>query len=166
EAGSALSPRDQEGLRAWWRAFDDPMLDRLVDQALDRNQDLDIALARLRQARAERIQIASASLPALGVGAAGEARRGSKALGPLPGGESRTWQVGFDASWELDLFGGTRRAVEAADADIQALADDHRALRVSLVAELVSHYAGLRATQMRLAIAHDNLRTLREAERL
>ena len=59
-----------------------------------------------------------------------------------------------------------RRAVEAADADIQALADDHRALQVSLVAELVSHYAGLRATQMRLAIAHDNLRTLREAERL
>ncbi|MCV6803151.1 RND transporter, partial [Achromobacter ruhlandii] len=56
EAGSVLSPRDPEGLRAWWRAFDDPMLDRLVDQALDRNQDLDIALARLRQARAERIQ--------------------------------------------------------------------------------------------------------------
>ena len=166
EAGGARSLRDQAGLRAWWRAFDDPLLERLVDQALDRNQDLDIALARLRQARAERIQIASASLPTLGVGAAGEARRGSKALGPLPGGESRTWQVGFDASWELDLFGGTRRAVEAADADIQALADDHRALQVSLVAELVSHYAGLRATQMRLAIAHDNLRTLREAERL
>jgi NodT family efflux transporter outer membrane factor (OMF) lipoprotein len=64
------------------------------------------------------------------------------------------------------LFGGTRRAVEAADAGIQALAEDHRALQVSLVAELVSDYAGLRAAQLRLAIAQDSIRTLAEAERL
>ncbi|WP_323370430.1 TolC family protein, partial [Pseudomonas helleri] len=92
--------------------------------------------------------------------------RGSKALSAQSGGKARTWHLGFDASWELDLFGGTRRAVEAADAGIQALAEDHRALQVSLVAELVSDYAGLRAAQLRLAIAQDNIHTLTEAERL
>ncbi|CAB3823591.1 Toluene efflux pump outer membrane protein TtgI [Achromobacter dolens] len=166
EADAAMSDGDHDGLRSWWRAFQDPLLDRLVDQALTHNQDLDIALARLRQARAERVQIASAAMPEISVGAAGEAVRGSKALGAQPGGQARTWRLGFDASWELDLFGGTRRAVEAADAGIQALAEDHRALQVSLVAELASDYAGLRAAQLRLAIAQDNIRTLAEAERL
>ncbi|QGZ41043.1 NodT family efflux transporter outer membrane factor (OMF) lipoprotein [Pseudoduganella flava] len=162
----ATTASDEEGLRTWWRSFDDPMLDSLVDQTLARNQDLDIALARLRQARAERVQIASATGLHVSAGGSGETRRSSKALGGQPGGESRTWQLGFDASWELDLFGGTRRAVEAADAGIAALTEDRRALQVSLVAELVSNYAGLRATQLRLGIAHANIRTLVEAERL
>jgi NodT family efflux transporter outer membrane factor (OMF) lipoprotein len=166
EDHGATTASDDEGLRTWWRSFDDPMLDSLVDQALARNQDLDIALARLRQARAERVQIAAAAGLSVSAGGSGEARRSSKALGGQPGGESRTWQLGFDASWELDLFGGTRRAVEAADAGIGALTEDRRALQVSLVAELVSNYAGLRATQRRLAIARDNIRTLLEAERL
>jgi len=166
EADAATSAGDHDGLRTWWRAFQDPLLDRLVDQTLAHNQDLDIALARLRQARAERVQIASAASPEVSVGAASEAVRGSRALSSQPGGQARTWHLGFDASWELDLFGGTRRAVEAADAGVEALAEDHRALQVSLVAELVSAYAGLRAAQLRLAIAQDNIRMLREAERL
>lgn len=166
EADATMSDGDYDGLRTWWRAFKDPLLDRLVDQTLTHNQDLDIALARLRQARAERVQIASGAMPEVSVGAAGEAVRGSKALSAQSGGKARTWHLGFDASWELDLFGGTRRAVEAADAGIQALAEDHRALQVSLVAELVSDYAGLRAAQLRLAIAQDNIHTLTEAERL
>jgi len=166
EADAALSDGDHDGLRTWWRAFQDPLLDRLVDQTLAHNLDLAIALARLRQARAERVQIASAAMPEVSAGAAGEAVRGSKALSSQPGGQARTWHLGFDASWELDLFSGTRRAVEAADAGIQALAEDHRALQVSLVAELVSDYAGLRAAQLRLAITQDNIRSLTEAERL
>lgn len=166
DANVAMSDGDHDGLRTWWRAFQDPLLDRLVDQTLTHNQDLDIALARLRQARAERVQIASAALPEVSVGATGQTVRSSKALSAQPGGRARTWHLGFDASWELDLFGGTRRAVEAADAGIQALAEDHRALQVSLVAELVSDYAGLRAAQLRLAIAQDSIRTLAEAERL
>lgn len=165
-ADVATSEGDQDGLRTWWRAFQDPLLDRLVDQTLAHNQDLGIALARLRQARAERLRVAAAAMPEVSVGTAGEAVRGSKALSYQPGGQARTWHLGFDASWELDLFGATRRAVEAADAGVQALAEDHRALQVSLVAELVSDYAGLRAAQLRLAIAQDNIRTLAEAERL
>lgn len=166
EAPAAMPGGEHDGLRAWWRAFQDPLLDRLIDQTLTHNQDLDIALARLRQARAERVQIASSAMPAVSIGAAGEAVRGSKALRAQPGGQARSWHLGFDASWELDLFGGTRRAVEAADAGIQALANDYRALQVSLVAELVSDYAGLRTAQLRLSIARDNIRMLAEAERL
>lgn len=166
EAGTAMPADGHDGLRAWWRAFQDPLLDKLVDQTLAHNQDLDIALARLRQARAERVQIAAAAMPEVSAGAAGQAVRDSKALASQPGGQARTWHLGVDASWELDLFGGTRRAVEAADAGIQALAEDHRALQVSLVAEMVSDYAGLRAAQVRLTIARDNIRTLVNAEKL
>lgn len=166
EAEAKLPGGDLDGLRRWWRSFRDPLLDRLVDQALAHNQDLDIALARLRQARAEREQVASAAKPQVSAGAAGEAVRDSKALSSQAGGRARTWRLGLDASWELDLFGGTRRAVEAADAGIQALAEDHRALQVSLVAELVCDYAALRATQLRLVIAGENVRTLAETERL
>ncbi|MGO3742714.1 MAG: efflux transporter outer membrane subunit [Kerstersia sp.] len=157
---------DPDGLRLWWQSFRDPMLDRLVDQTLQHNQNLAIALARLRQARAERVQIAAASGPAVSISGSAETLRSSKALSPQAGGESRAWHLGADASWELDLFGGTRRAIEAADAGIEALAEDNHALQVSLLAELVSHYAALRAAQQRLEIAHDNLRALAGAERL
>lgn len=166
EDAATISNADQEGLRTWWQSFQDPMLDSLVDQALIRNQDLDIALARLRQARAERVQIASSSGPTVSAGGTGEALRSSQVLTSQSGGESRVWHLGFEASWELDLFGGTRRAIEASDAGIEALAEDHRALQVSLVAELVSNYAGLRATQGRLDISRDNIRALVDTERL
>ncbi len=163
---SGLTNSNKDGLRMWWQSLNDPLLTRLVDQTLAQNQDLGIALTRLRQARAERTQTASAYGPTISGRGAEENRRTSEALSSQAGGESRTWLAGFDASWELDLFGGTRRAVEAADAGIEALAEDHRALQVSLIAELVSNYAGLRATQQRLTIAHDNIRTLLESERL
>lgn len=166
EGATTMSKVDRDGLRKWWQSFQDPMLDSLVDQTLIRNQDLDIALARLRQVRAERVHIASSSGPTVSAGGTGEALRSSKALTSQSGGESRAWHLGFDASWELDLFGGTRRAIEAADAGIEALVEDHRALQVSLVAELVSNYAELRATQVRLDISRDNVRALVDAERL
>lgn len=166
EADTIMSDSDHNDLRTWWRAFQDPLLDHLVEQTLSHNKDLDIALVRLRQARAEREQIVAAAMPEISVEASSEAMHGSKAFSAKPGGQARTWHLGFEASWELDLFGGTRRAVEAADAGIQALTEDHRALQVSMVAALVSDYAGLRASQLRLTIARDNIRSLAEAERL
>lgn len=166
EGAVTMRKVDQDGLRAWWQSFRDPMLDSLVDQTLMRNQDLDIALARLRQARAERVQIVSSSGPKVSAGGTGEDLRSSKALTSQSGGVSRAWYLGFEASWELDLFGGTRRAIEAADAGIEALAEDHRALQVSLVAELVLNYAELRTAQVRLDISRDNVRALVDAERL
>ncbi|WP_413721442.1 efflux transporter outer membrane subunit [Sodalis sp. RH24] len=167
EAPGAVAAADQARLQTWWRTFNDPMLDRLVDRTLANNQDLGIAQARLQQARAERISLAAGLGPTVSAGGSGEALRSSKRLddGTL-GGQSRTWRAGFDASWELDLFGGTRRAVESADANIDALAHDQHALQVSLLSELAADYAGLRSAQARLVIAHDNIRTLHEGEHL
>lgn len=163
-AGSA--PADPARLRAWWHAFGDPLLDRLIAQALAGNPDLGIAQARLRQARAERVQIASRRLPTLSLGGQAQAQRPSRAVEPPGDGIVQNDAIGFDASWELDLFGGTQRAIEAADAGIAALVGDRHALQVSLLAELAGDYAELRTTQARLAIAHDNVRRLEESERL
>jgi NodT family efflux transporter outer membrane factor (OMF) lipoprotein len=166
EARGTLGAADQEQLRTWWRAFDDPMLNRLVEQALDRNQELGVALARLQQTRAQRLQVAAGLGPRVSVGGDGEARRASQRMDGASGGHARSWHAGFDASWELDLFGGTRRAVASADAQVEALSHDRHALEVSLLAELASSYAALRTTQARLHIAREHIGTLREGERL
>ena len=132
-----------------------------------RTKDLAIARQRLLQARAERDQIASRLGPTVTAGGNADAIRSSRALDWPPGiGQSRTYRLGFDASWELDLFGGTRRAVESADAQIEALDDDRHAILVSLLAELASDYAELRATQERLRIATDNVASLDATRRL
>lgn len=167
EAAGEGTATDAETLRDWWHSFHDPLLTRLVAQTLAANQDLGIARAHLQQARAERIKVAAALGPSVSAGAEGNALRSSTVLDWPPGiGQSRTWRAGFDASWELDIFGGARRAVEAADAGIDALNEDRHALQVSLLAELVTDYAALRTAQARAAIAQDNIRNLREGERL
>ncbi|WZB76822.1 TolC family protein [Achromobacter insuavis] len=138
----------------------------MLQQALAHNQDLAIARLRLLQARAERDQVASRLGPDVGARADAAASRTSLALRPPGVGESRAYQLGLDASWEIDVFGGRRRAVERADADAQAIEEDGHALRISLLAELAGDYAALRATQARGAIARDNIATLTAAERL
>ena len=131
-AGSASDPVH------WWRAFQDPLLDQLVAQALARNQDLAIARQRLLQARAERDQAASRLGPEAGAGAEASLR-----ARPRPCAIRRAWanpdyRLALDASWEIDVFGGRRRALEAADAQAQAEEEEGPALRVSLLAELAS----------------------------
>lgn len=158
---------DADALSAWWRAFNDPLLDQWVRQALAQNQDLEIARLRLEQARAERDQIASRLGPEVGANADATAQRSARALRYPPGiGESRAYRLGLDASWEIDVFGGRRRAVERADADVQAIEEDGHALRLSLLAELAADYAALRSTQARADIARDNIATLVRAEQL
>ncbi|AIO70726.1 efflux transporter outer membrane subunit [Burkholderia oklahomensis] len=154
-------------LQDWWRAFRDPLLDKLIAQAIEGNQDLAIARQRLLQARAERDQIASRLGPTVSASGTAEALRSSRALDWPPGiGQSRTYRLGFDASWELDLFGGARRAIESADAQVDAIDEDRHAILVSLLAELASDYAELRASQARLQIATDNVASLDATRRL
>ena len=82
--------------------------------------------------------------------------------GGLPGVDADLYQVGFDASWEIDVFGGKRRKVEAANAEVNAAADWRHALELSIVAEVARNYFQLRGTQMRLAIAETNLEDQQE----
>ncbi|HRP27622.1 MAG TPA: efflux transporter outer membrane subunit [Burkholderiaceae bacterium] len=135
----------------WWRRFDDALLTSLVDRALAANTDVRIARARLRAARAAGAQAEAALWPS--VGAYGSATRSSN------GGQDAvsSYGLGFDAAWEIDLFGGLRRGVEAADADAQASAATLASTQVSLAAEVARDYVLLRAYQSRIAITQANL---------
>lgn len=146
---------DQARLARWWSQFGDEKLDWLIEQALTGNLDLKLAQARLHQARASR-QLAEAGLyPTVSASTSGSRSKSSDAIAPQP---ARTlYDAGFDANWEIDIFGGNRRGIEAATADLaasQASLDD---TRVSLVAELARNYVELRSQQRRIAIARDNL---------
>ena len=139
-------------LMRWWQEFNDPTLDSLVERAMGANLDLRQAEARLREARAARGISAAGLYP--GADANGSYRR-SRSPGQSKAGDF--FQAGFDASWELDIFGGTRRGVEAAEANIQAAVEDRRDVLVSLLAEVAQNYIDLRGSQREIAIAQENL---------
>lgn len=140
----------------WWRQLNDPQLDGLITAALQSSLDLRAAQARLRQARASRSQAVAGLAPSVGI--SGGASRNKSASEIAPNATVNTlYQAGFDASWELDLFGGTRRGIEAANADLAASQASLDNTRVSLVAEVARNYVELRGYQQRLAIARANL---------
>jgi outer membrane protein, multidrug efflux system len=155
----------------WWVTFNDVELDSLIQRAAQSNLDLRVAEARLRQARAVRSGSAADFWPAISAsGAAARARQSQNqpffgAL-PLPPNfpfEYSVYQLGFDASWEIDLFGGKRRALEAATADWQGAIEARNDAMVSLLAEVARNYVELRGSQQRLEIAHRDLKLQEEA---
>ncbi|GAB2592098.1 efflux transporter outer membrane subunit [Dyella jejuensis] len=161
----------------WWIALGDPKLDALIVQAMAHNQDLRAAQARLRESRAQLQQQQAAALPKVSTDAAALRMRepdlsGLQSLqsdtspGTQPGqpssgtnasqgrGPLQFYSAGFDASWEIDLFGGTRRAIEAASAQADAVDADLADTQVSLAAEVAQAYINLRDQQQRLALAN------------
>lgn len=151
---------------SWWAQFDDPVLGRLVHDALGDNLDLQIAMARVRAARAVFTEQRLDQLPHITAGGSQDRRKQPDAL---LGGErvsSETYQLGFDAGWELDLFGRQRRAAEAARADLGAERDNLADAQVMVAAEVARNYFELRGAQKRIAVARDTLRNLRETQRL
>lgn len=142
----------------WWGLFDDPVLAGLVERALQSNLDVQVAEARVRQARAA-VQGAQSFLWPT-VDSSASVRR-SRTPGPLGnrGNVGTLYQAGFDAGWELDLFGGVRRTVEAAEADLAGTEAARRDVLVSLAGEVAQTYIDLRSFQQRIAIARRNLET-------
>lgn len=158
----------------WWTTLDDATLDALIDAALAHNQDLQAAQARLRESRAQLQQQRAQELPKVSADAAALRMRepdlsGLQSLQQSYGNTSSTnqtantshgqgplqlYSAGFDASWEIDLFGGTRRAVESASAQAEAVDADLADTQVSLAAEVAQAYIGLRDQQQRLALAN------------
>lgn len=143
----------------------DPLLDSLVDRAVASNLDLKIAASRIREARAQRGVVAAAELPSLGSGGSYTRSRSSENSAGQQGGAANSqgssgsdlFQAGFDASWELDVFGGVRRSVEAADADVDAAEEARRDVLVSLLGELARNYVDARTFQRRIALADRNI---------
>ncbi|MGB0127450.1 MAG: TolC family protein, partial [Rhodocyclaceae bacterium] len=138
-------------LAQWWLRFDDPLLGSLIAQALQANTSVTSARAALLQARALRDVAAAGLLPGLDSSAAAKRNRS--------GGNSSvdSFQVGLDASWELDIFGANRSGLRASDATARASAASLGDVQVSIAAEVALNYITLRGAQARLAIAEDNL---------
>lgn len=151
---TAETPAEYTNLVQWWKVFNDPNLTSLVDRAVKSNLDLQQAEARIRQARAARGVAAAGFWPT--ADATGSYTRSRS------GGSSATYgnlfKAGLDAAWELDIFGGTRRNIEAAEANIQFAVEDHRDVLVTLVSEVSLNYVELRGFQQEIVIAKDNLK--------
>ncbi|HEY8554335.1 MAG TPA: efflux transporter outer membrane subunit [Burkholderiales bacterium] len=144
---------DDAALARWWTLFDDPVLSDLVARAAAGSTTVREAAARVREARARRAIAGADRFPTLSAGASAVQIRS----GDRPGGAGDLYSLDFDASWELDVFGGRRRALEAAEASLEAAEEDLRDVLVTLVSEVALNYTEVRAFQTRLAIAEANL---------
>ncbi len=145
----------------WWTKFDDAELNSLVTRAVAANHELAIARARVQEARANERIAKSALYPTVDLSAAFLKNRGSaQGFGfpyGVPGMDNNLFQLGFDATYEVDLFGGVRRTVEAAGDVADATVDERRGVQVTLLGEVARNYISLRALQRRLAVAESNL---------
>ncbi|MDQ7912119.1 efflux transporter outer membrane subunit [Pseudomonas sp. 102515] len=161
------APLADQALAGWWDRFHDPLLSRLVEQALAQNLDLVQADARITQARAGVTAANAALLPAGDLGGqAGRAYQSletplGRVLDSAPGYDrsGSSYEANLDASWELDVFGGLRRGREAALADYQATLAGARAVRLAVAAQTADLYVDIRGLQARLAIAHQQVDT-------
>jgi len=152
----APEPAPEQDLARWWTLFNDPTLTSLIERAVISNLDVQVAEARIRQARASRGIAAGGLGPT--INAAGSFRRSqAPGVAGTAGPISNQYQAGFDAAWELDFFGGVRRNVEAAQADLQAAIEARRDTLVTLTSEVALNYIDLRAFQEQIAIARRNL---------
>ena len=153
-------------LAKWWKNFGDTNLDSLMTTAIQSNLTLRVAEAHVREARAERDVASGALWPSVGSSASFSANRYSaNGFPPLPASvplNYNLYSAGFDAAWELDVFGGIRRSVEAANADLGAAESSWRDVQVSLLAEVGRNYIEARGYQQRLVIARQNIAAQRD----
>lgn len=164
----------------WWKAFNDPVLDKLISDAIASNLDLKLTLERVKDARALRSATIAAGLPSLDA-RSNVSRRFNNTSSPAAqtGGTSAVgggfgignqfiniFQMGFDAQWELDFFGGVRRAVEAADATIDVEVENSRDVLVTLLGDVARNYIELRTNQRLIAITRENLQAQQETQYL
>lgn len=172
-ASGAARPVD---LERWWQSLNDPLLDSLVRQSVASNYDIRIAIARLQEARETEYAVGGGVLEGLGATPGADisaaAGRGSgtnsirgRLAPPVYAGTNTnglaeiTHAAGFDAGWEIDLFGRYTRLLQAARADTQAAAEFQHDVLIATVAEVVRAYIDVRSLQLRLEIARENAET-------
>lgn len=155
---------DKKGLATWWSILNDASLTNLVESAVSGNLGLKEARARVREARARHGITEADRFPTIDARGSAKTSRGSEETGG--GSERELYAAGFDAGWELDLFGGRRRTIEAAEAELQAGEEDLRDVLVSLLAEVALNYVEVRSFQTRLSVAEANLDAQEETNRI
>lgn len=149
---------------AWWTVFRDPVLNRLIVTAYEQNLDLQTAGARILEARARR-NIAVGNLfpqSQAAVGGFGHAQISQNIGLPLPN-TLNIWADGFNASWELDFWGRYRRAIEAADANVDASTEAYGEALVLVLSEVATNYVRLRTFEERLQYAQENVNLQRKS---
>lgn len=154
-AGGDADPTAE--LAVWWERFGDPQLTALVQRAVRGNLDLRVAEARVAEARALRGIRAAQLWPQLDAGGR---------LAPAAGNTQAVFLAALDAIWEIDVFGGVRRSVEAADADIEASVEARRAVLLDLTGAVAATYIELRGLQGRIAAVRGNLEAQRSTMEL
>lgn len=162
---ASISPGDGSiPLASWWRIFEDPTLQKLMEGAVASNLDLRIAQVRVREARAQSGITRSSWFPqlqAVGTQArtriSGHSLNGEQLKTAGRSLENESLGAGFDLAWEIDLFGGTRRAAEADGAETQAAQEAGHGTKVTLLSDVGVAYLDLRAAQRRLQVARTNL---------
>jgi NodT family efflux transporter outer membrane factor (OMF) lipoprotein len=172
---AVLEPDRPPSLDAqWWRQFRDPTLASLIARATEANLDVRVATERLWQSRAQRNAAAAALLPTInasapytrelmsqnGLIALGSAFNNGQPIPYIP--PFSLWQSGFDASWEIDLWGHVRRQVEAAEAQAESSEYQARDTLIATIAELARDYADLRGAEAEIAITKANLASAEE----
>jgi NodT family efflux transporter outer membrane factor (OMF) lipoprotein len=160
-----VSVEDNPGTPAlWWTSLNDQALTNLISRVVAGNLDLKKARARIREARAKRGLSSAGLFPVLDANGSTVRNRSSESAGT---GETVVlYNAGFDASWELDIFGGIRRSVEAAEADLGASKEDLHDVLVSLIGEVAQNYIEMRTYQARLTAMEENARALTETLQL
>lgn len=146
-----------EALAKWWTYLDDPILVRLIDAAVVNNFDIKKAESRLKEARYRRRISGAGLVPSISVSGSASRRYNGKNEHT-----QNSFEVGLDSAWELDIFGGTRRNIEASQAEYEAAREDLRSVLVSLAAEVALNYVQLRTFQKRLVWAQNNLQLQQE----
>ena len=160
----------------WWQAFHDPILNRLMSEAIAANLDLKQALIHIKDARAQRAAIFAAALPSATAKSSVSRRLNNVTSSSQSGGTSggfgignqliTIFQSGFDAQWELDFFGGIKRTAENADAAVDSEIENSRDVLVTLLGDVAKNYIELRASQQELAITRKLLLSQQETQNL
>ncbi|WP_075656789.1 efflux transporter outer membrane subunit [Pseudochrobactrum sp. B5] len=159
-SGQKSAPAKPAQLAQWWKRFNDPVLDNLIGQAVQGNNDVALAKAKIREARASYQQAGGALYPVLdGSGSAKRSKSGDS-------GESTGLTAGLNTSWELDLFGANLRSVEAARYGLDAEQENMHAVLVTMIGDIASNYAELRGLQARIALTERTVKSQRKTAEL
>ncbi len=168
--GMQAADASEATLASWWKVLNDPTLDQLIERAVKENKSVEQAIARVRESRARRNIATAGFLPSIGGSGSAretERRRDGSVVDDFQPGDSfvtrgKSYGVGIDAGWELDLFGGDRRALEAASANLGATEADLRDVLITLLGDVAVNYVNVRTAQARLSFAERNLESQRE----
>jgi len=164
DGGLTSEEIDPQALASWWTTLDDPKLSSLIERAVAGNLDLKNALARVREARAHRGLAKTDMFPTLNIMGSDTWTRSSEETGT--GKTDQLYTASFDSGWELDIFGGIRRSVEAAEADLQAAQENLCDVLITLLAEVALNYVEVRTYQSRLNAAQGSLEAQNETYQL